>query len=377
MNNTDNTPTNNPIDPTLTPAKDTPNKKFFTDLLTAYLPEDKIKQILGDLDGKKWNNDTIEPVKTTKDQEKINAYDNLKVKDLPSDWENQLARLKYLEGQLSNYTQIQEELKGWTDTFTNQQPVQVQEEITNLEESKKQTEETLNAKIKELEESLDRSIKESQKIALVSIEKIQALETELEEWKGTWNGQELKEVKVEWDLLNKRPDLAITEQEWWDDYARRQPLAISNLEKQELEKAKEKVKVVQEEKKEILQTINQYLANECTKRFVLVDSVSTPEQAETKIIKLLEGTREKWTNYLTPSDNIADQELKLILTLTDQEKKSRAYQIIAWIEEAQSTQDYQTLFERWSGATIYNKEYDYDAGSLYLLGKYLEIKNTP
>jgi len=62
-----------------------PNKELFKEIVEeANLPEEEVQKEIPNLD-KASKNDTIEPVKTATDQDKINDYDKLEVKDLPTD----------------------------------------------------------------------------------------------------------------------------------------------------------------------------------------------------------------------------------------------------------------------------------------------------
>jgi hypothetical protein len=76
-------PDNNEINKENEVSQVAPTKEFFKDTVSN-LPEDKVKQEIPNLD-KASKTDTIEPVKTATDQEKIDAYDKLKVSELPED----------------------------------------------------------------------------------------------------------------------------------------------------------------------------------------------------------------------------------------------------------------------------------------------------
>ena len=350
----------------------TPNKEFFKEIIKeANLPEEKVKEELPNLD-KEWKKDTIEPVKTATDQEKIVAYDNLEVKDLPVDWKAQLLRLKHLEGQLSDYTQIKEELKGWTDTFGEKKPQGVEEEIKSLEEKQKNTEEDLKAKIKGLEEDLDKSVKESQNILTNLGQKIKDLEKELNEWKQTWNNRELKEIKEEWDILNKRPDIDISTQKFYDDYARRKSLQQNELDQQELEEQKRKVEEYKEKNNKLWEKIEKFLEARRINNYVTARPVKTIKQAREAIAELLEKTEKELEDYFK-GENINDTNLALELGIYPK-KEAKARQVLEWIKEARNTLDYEKLLERWCDGSEYNKEYNFD-GVLHLLKKYLEVKD--
>lgn len=354
----------------------TPNKGLFKEIIKeANLPEEKVKQELPNLDDE-WKEDTVEPIKTATDQEKINAYDNLETKGLPEkglpfDWKSQLLRLKHLEHELSSYSQIKEELKGWTDIFSEKKPQGVSEEITQLVEKQKNTEVTLNAKIQELEENLDKSVKENQNILTNLGTKIKELEKELTEWKQTWEGKELKEVKEEWDILNKRPDISITEQKFYDDYARRKSQNQSKLESEKLEELTKKVEEYKEKNSKLWQKIDKFLEAGRVKRYVLARPIKTIKQAREAIAELLEETEKTWEDYFQ-GENMVDTNLALELEIYPT-REAKARQVLEWIKEARSTLDYEKLLERWCEGTEYNKEYNFD-GTLHLLKKYLEVK---
>ena len=349
-----------------------PNKELFKEIVEeANLPEEEVQKEIPNLD-KASKNDTIEPVKTATDQDKINDYDKLEVKDLPTDWKAQLLRLKHLEGQLSDYTQIKEELKGWTDTFGEKKPQGVAEEIKNLEEQKTQTEEELKAKIADLEKGLETSVQENQNILTNLGQKIKELEQELSEWKQTWNNQELKEVKEEWDLLNKRPDITISTQQFYDDYARRKSLQQNELDQQELEEQKRKVEEYKEKNNKLWEKIEKFLEARRINNYVTARPVKTIKQSREAIAELLEKTEKELENYFK-GENINDTNLALELGIYPK-KEAKARQVLKWIEEARNTLDYEKLLERWCDGSEYNKEYNFD-GVLHLLKKYLEVKD--
>jgi hypothetical protein len=85
----------------------------------------------------------------------------------------------------------------------------------------------------------------------------------------------------------------------------------------------------------------------------------------------LEKTTSEWSEYLQNGSSIKNS--KLVFTLRDEDSKTQAQQILTWIEEDKQAQDYQQLFEKWNGGSEYDSKYDFD-GSLYLLKKYLEVK---
>ncbi|CAG8526605.1 30865_t:CDS:2 [Racocetra persica] len=161
------------------PPQEQTDPTFFAEIVKSHLPEETIKEKIGSL--KEAKGQRVEPVKTATDQEKIDAYDNLKKK-----------------------------------------PGEVQEEINQLEEKKNQTETELN-----------------------------------------------------------------------NDYACRPTLDKYAEQNQQLAEAQSKITECQKEIEDLCRTIDQYLENERTKRYVLVEPVVNFEQAQTRIAKLLEETGQK------------------------------------------------------------------------------------
>lgn len=384
----------------------------FVKIIKAYLPAEVIKEKFGDLD--QWQpKGLLEPILTANDKDKLLTYKELEVWDLPADWKNQLARLKELEKNQADYEQKQAELKGWTDTFGQQTPQEVQAEITKLTarpdipqatwedykdrktlseyhqiqteldkwkntfptqaaEEVEEYQTDLLKKCNLAEQELKTWQRDFPQQTSQEVKQIKAeLENNLSEWIQNW-GQELPEVQKEWELLKKRPDIPITEKEFYDDYARRKNHQQSKLEAEELRKEQEKVKELREKNKKLWWTNNHYLKNERTRRYVLAEPVLTLPQARDKIAELLEATEKNWTDYF--QDLITDQNFPLDLSLWEKDEEIQARQILEWIKEARVTLDYERLLERWSGGTEYNEKYDFD-GSLYLLSKWLEVKD--
>ena len=381
-----NDDTTKTITPNITPSSEAPNKDFFKEAVQAILPEDKIKQKLGDLD-QEWTDDRVEPVKTLDDQEKLLIYEKLQVAELPFDWKIQLERLNHLEKQQVDYNQIKEELTGWTDTFGIIKPQEVENGIKELTEKLIKTEAELKTwkdifgdqTAEEVEGNRSDLVEKYQLAENVleewdrafmgqSAQQVKQIEKELNEWKQTWGNRELTQVKEEWEILNKRPPLTITAKQFFDDYARRKPLAVGQKETQELIKAKEQLSEVEKENGQLWKTIREFLAHERTRRYVVVEPI-IPGQTEKEIVKLLDKTEREWADYLQTGNT---ENYPLSVNLKDnEEKKEQAQQILTWIAEAKNSQDYQQLFEKWSGGKEYNDQYDFD-GSLYLLKKYLE-----
>lgn len=388
----------------------------FVKIVKSYLSKEIIKEKLGDLDkGRK--TEVIEPVLTKDDQDKLIAYEDLKVEELPNDWEKQLLRKEELEKDQADYIQKKEELKGWTDIFGNQTPQEIQEKISKLEERPDISQSTWGdhkdrkplEEYNQIKEELDgwkdafkdQSPSEVEEDKKSLLEKYNSTDSELKEWQNcfpnqsseqiknekeeltkklnewtqAWENKELSEVRKEWDNLKKRPDIPIKEKQWWDDYACRQPLAKTKLEREELIKEKDRNLQLEKENEDLWSTVERFLENGRIRKYILAKPVLNEKDAEMAIAEMLEEVERKWQEYLESDENknIATKELKLDL-IYDKEKRERSYQILNWIKEARMTLDYQTLLERWSEGKHYNKKYDFD-GSLYLLGKYLEVKN--
>jgi len=383
--------------------------RTLAEIIKANLTEEQIKQNLGDLETQQ--EEIIEQVLKTEDKQKIIAYDNLEIKGLPekglpADWKKQLERKEQLEINQADYNTKTEELKGWTDTFNEQKPQEIAEKIAKLEQRPDITQATwddhkdrksvteynvleqelngwkntfIDQTPEEVEEKLIELVKKEaelkewyqefpQQTPKQVREKIIELEQKLNDWVGTWNNRKLSEVKEEWDLLKKRPDIPITQQQWWNDYTRRKPLAKSKAEKEELEVEKKKVAKLQAENKKLSQDIENILDNGRTIRYMLAEPVSNPEQARVAIENLLERTEKEWGEYLksgTTENSLLKSSCK------DETQKAYAHQILERIKKAREDHNYLELLEKWSEDIGNNSEYDFD-GSHYLFKKYLE-----
>ncbi|CAI2161437.1 10352_t:CDS:2 [Funneliformis geosporum] len=111
-------------------------------------------------------------------------------------------------------------------------------------------------------------------------------ELELEE-KQTDTEKELEEE------LRKRPDLSVSETEFYDDYARRLTIAKGKLLSDELTKEKEKVAECQEEIQKLTETIDIYLKLAKIRKYVLSKPVLTKRDAQVAIAELLEKTEKE------------------------------------------------------------------------------------
>lgn len=355
------------------------NRKFFEEVIETSNLSSEDKKKIGEF--KEFKNDTESKVLKVGEKEKIKAYDKLKVKELPEDWEFKLARIEELEKNQADYLKKKEELKGWTDTFGEKKPTQIQEVINLLEEKNKEIGEEVITE-KEKHSLTEKELKGWKEVflnqtALQLKQKISELEEKVKEWTHFFDYRELAEIKKEIEELRKRPEISISEKQFWDDYAQRKSLGQNELEMEELVKEREKVEEYKRKNEELRQSIDQVLEDRRTKRYILVEPVLNSEQAQSAIAKLLTETENSWQLYLKSGkkENLATKDLILSLSFWDKDKKERAYQILAWIKEAKNTLEYQKLFERWNGREEYNKEHDFD-GSLYLLKNWLEVKDT-
>ncbi|RHZ37017.1 hypothetical protein [endosymbiont GvMRE of Glomus versiforme] len=388
--------------------------RILSEIIKANLTEEQIKQNLGNLVTQQ--EQTIEPILKVEDKQKIEAYDKLETaglpeKGLPTDWKKQLGRIEQLEINQADYNQKKEELKGWTDTFVSNSPQEIDEKIVKLEQRpdilqatwddykdrksvgeyndleqelktwkdtfKNQTAEEVEEKRLELvkkEEILKEWEQEFPQLTALQVKKnIEKLEQTLDEWMGTWNHRKLSEVKEEWELLKKRPDIPITQQQWWNDYTRRQSLTQSQTEREELEEEKKKVAKLQTENKKLIQDIDEIVENGRTIRYKLAEPVANKSQAKAAIENLLEKVEKEWEDYL--KNGISDENPLLNSSCRDDKSKDQARKIVGWVKDARKSHDYLKLLEEWSQGKKYNKQHDYD-GSLFLLDNYLKKHNA-
>ena len=117
------------------------NRQFFEEVIQNSNLSLEDKKKIGEF--KDFKNDTAGEVLKVDDKEKIIAYDKLNVKKLPGDWELKLERLKEFEKHEADYLKRKEELKSWTDIFEEKKPLEVQQEIKELEEKNKEIAEEL------------------------------------------------------------------------------------------------------------------------------------------------------------------------------------------------------------------------------------------
>ncbi|CFW92972.1 protein of unknown function [endosymbiont DhMRE of Dentiscutata heterogama] len=358
------------------------NQKFFKEVIENSQLSEESKKRLGDLE-KGWKNDQPKEILKEEDKSKIQTYEELEVKDLPKDWRDQLTRLKYLEGLLADYEPKIEELKTWTDTFGEKKPLEVQEKFTNLEEEYNTFRQKSEEQIQELTkkcELAENKVKEWEQsfpnqTALTVQQENEELKKNLGEWIENWGGKELEEVRAEWEELEKRPDIAITSQQFWDDYVRREKIEQSKLKDEELQKEREKVKKLTEKNRKLFFAVNSYKKAIRTKKYTLMKPVKTIKQAREAIAELLQETENGWNYYLEGNDeNITKATLELGLSTWEREKEKQVQQILEWIKEARVTLDYEKLLERWNNIIKENEENDFD-GTPYLLKKLLEVKD--
>jgi|SRR6185312_4444808 len=117
------------------------NRQFFEEVIQNSNLSLEDKKKIGEF--KDFKNDTAGEVLKVDDKEKIIAYNKLNVKKLPGDWELKLERLKEFEKHEADYLKRKEELKAWTDIFEEKKPLEVQQEIKELEEKNKEIAEEL------------------------------------------------------------------------------------------------------------------------------------------------------------------------------------------------------------------------------------------
>jgi hypothetical protein len=377
------------------------SKEVFNTILKEYLTPEEITEHLKNIEGTKWKEDEALRILTPEEQKKVDDYDRLKVKNLPEDWEKQLLRKDWLEKNQVDYEQVKKDLGEWTKAFSPKTPSQVLDLINAKEkDSSKAKDEldkwknifpdqdytgvkdkidSLNAKV----DSLGGKLKEwerafPEQTADKVRKEVDDLKAKLKEWGKNFDDKDLTKAKDEWEALKKRPDIPITQKEFWDDYARREKTSVSEARNKELTGAKKNLKESNKERESLWLTIGKFLEAGRIKRYILSRPIKDVKDARNAIAELLEKTETQWELYLKSSEkeNLAVKNLDLILTFKDEKIRERAKQVLSWIKEARTTFEYQKLFERWSGGPKYNVEYDYD-GSLYLLWKYLEVKDDP
>jgi chromosome segregation ATPase len=105
------------------------NRDTFLQIIKKSLPDDRVKAELGDVE-KGWLSDEAYEILSKEDQQKIKAYDDLDVKNLPKNWKEQLANL----GNQIDYNQIKKALKEWTDIFKDKKPAEVDAIIKDFRE---------------------------------------------------------------------------------------------------------------------------------------------------------------------------------------------------------------------------------------------------
>jgi len=356
------------------------NQKTFNDLLKAQplLTEDEIKQKIGDLTIP-WKDDTSEPVKTATDEQKLILYDKLRVFNLPFDWELRFERLKVLDKNQDSIDTIKTELKTWTDTFPEKKPQDVKDHIKGLEDKLSLTEKDLKDQIKALQDKLNIANSSNQQAIGDKDKEIKDLKDELKGWKESF-GKDLGKAKDEYIDLLKRPDIPITNKQFWDDYSLRWTKEHSDKIEKDLKESQGQTDQFWKEKQALWRIIEKFLSDELKNKYIFAKPIITKEQAKSAIDNLLIDVEHKWSDYLE-KNTVTPQNIMLGFVLTnDISKRPKALQVLDWIREVQNKQiDYQQLFTKWSGGDSYNKENDFDGGSLCLLAnyleKYLDIKN--
>ncbi|MCE8163421.1 MAG: hypothetical protein I3273_05050 [Candidatus Moeniiplasma glomeromycotorum] len=350
------------------------NRKFFEQIIENSNLSEEDKKKIGEF--KDFKNDTVSEVLKVEDKDKIAIYDKLKVKELPEDWELRLEREKELERLLAENEPKIAELKVWKEVFAEQKPLEIQEKIKKTEEENNKIKEELkeekaNHNLTEQELKTWKETFSSQTASQIS-EKIKELEEKVKEWTQFFDYRELSEIKQEISELRKRPDLSISENDFYDDYAQRKSIEQNKLDGKELIQSREKIAELEKVNQKMYNSVARFLESRRINRYVLAKPVSNETEAKKEIVELLIKTEEEWSDYLEKG-NTTMVSPELVLNCQEKEKKQQAQQILAWIREARTTLDYRILFERWSGGAKYNKENDLDGGSLYLLAKRLEV----
>ncbi|MCE8169268.1 MAG: hypothetical protein I3273_04055 [Candidatus Moeniiplasma glomeromycotorum] len=349
------------------------NREFFQQIIENSNLSEEDKKKIGEF--KEFKNDKVGEILKVGDEDKIKAYERLNVKDLPEDWKFKLERLKHLERLLAENEPKIAELKEWKEVFGEKKPLEIQGEIKKTAEENNKIKEELKEE-KEKHNLTEQELKNWEGIfpnqnPILVKEKIKELEEKVKEWTQFFDYRELEEIKKEIEELRKRPDISISENDFYDDYAKRKSIRQSELDREELEKEKQKVIELSQERERFLQAANYVLEIIKKRRYALDKPVATTEQAQEAIAELLEETLLKWENY--SQGDTSDQELTLELSIYP-DKKVWVQQVLEWIREAQGSKDYKKLFERWNDGFGYNKE-KVLGGSLSLLRRYLEVKD--
>ena len=185
-------------------------------------------------------------------------------------------QLQQLEKQLEQTNQL---LEKWEYAFPNQEIHEVQEERTNLEEELEEQKQKYDLLTKELERTLEST--------------------------------DLTQIKDKIKELEQRPDIPITEQQWWDDYSRRKSHEQSERERKEWEQDKQKIKEYEEEIKTSLE-----INNSNTWKLELAKLKNEKEGLEKNIKLVMNLTNDEplpnnWQNQLTSQQQIKSLQYQL------------------------------------------------------------------
>ena len=120
---------------------------------------------------------------------------------------------------------------------------------------------------------------------------------------------------------------------------------------------KEEITELKTEKDGLAQALKEYDSAGFQKPLVLTESIQTLKQANEAIKRLLERIEKEWRAYLFSTDpNIAENSPTLGAFFQDLAERRKGKKILSWIIQAQTSEDYQELFDKWTNCT----EYDYD-----------------
>ncbi|MCE8163846.1 MAG: hypothetical protein I3273_06270 [Candidatus Moeniiplasma glomeromycotorum] len=212
--------------------------------------------------------------------EQLNQRPNISEQD----WNNKQEENERLNGELEK---ANISLKKWEETFSKQGGAnEVQQEITNLKKEWAKKDQEYNRAIKELEK-----------------------------WIRVLESQEPEKVKKKITELSQRPNIPISEQQWWDDYSGRKSKEQNNQESQEWQQDKQKIQEYEKEIKDLLE-INDLSAW----KLELVKLKNSKDGLENKIKMIInlsttEPLPDDWHNWI-----ISQQQIEIIKNQLEQEK---------------------------------------------------------
>jgi hypothetical protein len=109
----------------------------------------------------------------------------------------------------------------------------------------------------------------------------------------------LAEIKSEIEELRERPNIDVSTEAFYEDYCLRKSKGQSELDLRELEKEKQKVVNLTQERNNFLQVANRILENMRIRRYALDEPVISKEKAQKKITELLEQKEKELEDYLS------------------------------------------------------------------------------